>query len=189
MSKFDFARLREQVKQTNETLKEVYKGTDKQIEARLNWINDEEIQKKRIASLRSEETSKKLSEGHRKRYENPEERKKTGLATKKSFINDPTRKQKAIEASKKIWSNPALKKQASKSHKKQWKDKSKRKQLSNSMKEIRKYPIMTPDGEFESTEKAAEHFGVSRATINYRIGKYPEQYYYCGKKPHCNKKK
>lgn len=38
--------------------------------------------------------------------------------------------------------------------------------------------VMTPEGMFNSTKDAGRHFGVGAPTINYRISKYPKEYYY-----------
>lgn len=186
----------------NMTDEELYKKHWNKVEGRRNalanpvnrekyydnkeWL--ENCAKKRSQSLKTPEVSAKLSASHKKRYENIEERKKTSEASKRSH-KDPIRKEKQKNASKITWSKTEVKKKASESHKKQWADPKKRKQLSSSMKEIRKYPIMTPDGEFESTQAAAEHYGISRDMIGYFRRKYPDQYYYSGRLPHSNKKK
>jgi len=145
--------------------------------------------KKRAESLKSPEVSAKLSAAHKKRYEDPTERAKTAQATKDSFLTDPTRAKRQADNSKKTWANPQLRKQVSESHKKQWKDPAKRQQLSESMKSIRKYAMICKDLWFESSQAAADYFGVSRDMIGYYRKKYPEEYYYADKKPHCNKKK
>jgi hypothetical protein len=151
------------------------------------WLDP--VKKKRAESLRTQEASKKLSEGQKRRYQDPSEREKTSRASKNSFSQNPERRERLSKSSKLVWSNEELRKQSSNSHKKQWEDPNKRSQLSDSMKEVRKYPIMTPDGEFASTQEAADFYKLSRATILYRLGKYPDQYFYTGKKPHSNKKK
>lgn len=152
-----------------------------------DWI--EPLKKKRSESLKTKESSKKISDGLKKRYEKLEERIKTSNASKLSYKNDPLRKEKARNASKKTWSNKDLRKQASESHKKQWEDPNKRKQLSESMKSIRKYPMMCKGQWFESSQAAADFFGISKDMIGYYRKKYPKEYYYCDKKPHSNKKK
>lgn len=43
-------------------------------------------------------------------------------------------------------------------------------------------PVMTPYGLFASRNLAALALGVNGATINYRIRKFPEQYYYIQQK-------
>lgn len=152
-----------------------------------DWL--EPLKKKRAESLKTEEMSKKLSESHKKRYQDPNERIKTANATKKSYAEDPTRLARAKSKSKKTWATEEVRKKASESHKKQWQDPNKRQQLSTSMKEIRKYAMMCKGQWFESSQAAADHFGISRDMIGYYRKKYPDQYYYCDKKPHSNKKK
>jgi hypothetical protein len=43
---------------------------------------------------------------------------------------------------------------------------------------IKRNTIMTPDGEFESRKAAAEFYNIKPPVINYRMKKYPDQYYY-----------
>jgi hypothetical protein len=189
MSKFDFNKLREQVLNTQEHLKKNFKGTDAQIEAVSNWLNNEEIQKKRIASLKSPKTSLRLTQGQKQRYQRKEERIKTSESMKQVYKTNPNRLKDATEKIKQTWAKEEVRKKASKSHKQQWLDADKRKNLSNTMKSIRKYPIMTPNGRFESTQDAAEFYGISKDMIGYYRKKYPDQYYYCDRIPHSNKKK
>lgn len=151
-----------------------------------DWLKS--LIEKRTESLRKPEIRKKLSEKQKQRYLNEEERKKTSESIKESYRKDPNRIERTKKKSKETWSKEEVKLKASKSHKKQWEDPNSRKKLSESMKSLRQYPIMTPDGEFPSTQAAADYYGISKDMISYYRKKYPEKYYYCGKKPHSNKK-
>lgn len=58
MSKFDFAKLREQIKQTNESLKEIYKGTDNHIKAAQERFLNPESRSKLSQSISKKQNEK-----------------------------------------------------------------------------------------------------------------------------------
>lgn len=71
MSKFDFAKLREQVKQTNESLREEFKGTDNQIEGNNN--RGEEWRSNVRASLDARNSNPEFKEKQKQWFKDSEE--------------------------------------------------------------------------------------------------------------------
>lgn len=150
MSKFDFAKLREQVKQTNESLKELYKGTDNHIHAAQERINDPVWRKKQ----KENNTISKALEGYLKdRKNNPEKYKKILKEQVKKRSQNESWKQKVGRYER-----------TSEQLEKQSKFFSKR--------------IFTPFGIFDSRLDAANFIGIDPATLGQRMEKFSDEYYF-----------
>lgn len=137
------------------------------------------VEEKRKQAVKQASEEGKFSDGQKRRYQNPNERLKTANSIKKSW-QDPESNKRRNQAAQTKWSDE-LKAQASESHIKQWDDEEKRRKHSLTMSAIRTRPINTPEGAFVSVKEAALHYGISTATISYRIRKYPTKYYYITK--------
>lgn len=149
MSKFDFKQLREQIKQTNEQLKETFRTTDNRMlgnqQATITRKNDPELWEKQREATRAKskdpEYRKRYLENNKKKYDNPEYWKKYYEAIEKRD-SDPEYHKRRIQAS-------------------------------NATLGIR---IQTPKGEFDTISEAARAYGMTSEGMRHRVNsdKYPD---------------
>jgi hypothetical protein len=106
MSKFDFAKLREQVQKTNEELKEKFKGTDNQIYGNLN---------------RPEGWRENVSEANRKKHADPVIKQRLAEANRKSAL-DPIARKNRLESNQKKRNDPVWQQNHKAGCEKRWED-------------------------------------------------------------------
>lgn len=123
-------------------------------------------------------------DNYRKKYLEAMERYKTDETWRKNqkeaadrFRNDSEHKKKQSDLMKKLQEDPEFNKKRVKGLKKAYK---KPEVLAKMKVRHQSQPkrIQTPDGIFNSRKEAAAYYGVHSTQMNYRMGKYPDQYYY-----------
>lgn len=149
MSKFDFAQLREQIRKTNEQLKETFRTTDNRMlgnqQATITRKNDPELwQKQKLASQEAQKRPdyrKNYLEGNNKKYDNPEYWKKYYEAIEKRDSDQEYHKRRV--------------------------------KASNATLGIK---IQTPMGEFDTISEAARAYGMTSEGMRHRVNsdKYPD---------------
>jgi hypothetical protein len=173
MSKFDFKKLREQVQQTGEILRENFKGTDNQLQGIANRSDNPEWHKKLKDNARNKsndpewlaktaEKNKKmitdlvwqenLRKGIDARSSNDEWRKNVTEAAKKRG-KDNSIVEKIAEASRKRFEDPVWKEKHNESIKKRNKSEKWKEYLDSKM-----IPVKTPEGLFDSYKSANAHY-------------------------------
>lgn len=149
MSKFDFARLREQVKNTGQELRETFKTTDQRMSA----------------NYQAAETRKK----------NPQLWEKQKKATQEKH-KDPEYRKQFLKGNAKKYDNPKFWENYYKGIERREQDKSyhqRRIAASNAKIAIK---ISTPQGEFDSISDAARHYGMTSEGMRNRVNsdRYPD---------------
>jgi hypothetical protein len=186
MSKFDFAKFREQVQNTNQELKKIFKGTDRRLEGivkrELNGWHEANLKK-----ARSPEWLEKVSKKNKETAKNLDWLEKT-TSRNKELAKDPKwleNNQKGIEKRKQ---KGQLLKQQGKLEEfnklfgvKEQHSKKTKKQMSASASErwaktMKKVSIQGTV--YDSIYKAAEALGVHKDTVVYRIKTKPDLYFY-----------
>ena len=131
----------------------------------------------------SSKTRKKLSEIHKKNWEDPKYREKMKERNKKMWEN-PERKEKQKEASKKMWENPEYRKNMSIKSKERWgnpeyQEKMKKANEIAKMKRSKKVICLTTNKVFESIKDAGEFYNIKNSS---HIGACcKDKRKYCGK--------
>lgn len=125
-------------------------------QSKERW-KDDEFRERMIAYTKVPGYSEMMSKRNKEIAQRPEMKKmakQKGTEYSKKYNEDPEFRKRHIEGVEK------------RTKTKEWQD------------TIKRNTIMTPDGEFESRKAAAEFYNVKPPVINYRIKKYPDQYYY-----------
>jgi hypothetical protein len=186
MSKFDFARLREQIRNTNDTLKETFKGTDKQLQGIVARENSNWVENTRQV-LESPDWKNKNTKKNRELAKDPNwlestQKKNRELAKDPNWIEANNkgiekRKQKAkelldqgrIDEYRKLFGikdqhTEDTKKKMSESASIRW------------SKQMRKVSALGKI--YNSIYEAGEALGIHKDTVSYRIKTKPKDYFF-----------
>lgn len=155
MSKFDFKKLREQVRSTGENLRKQFKGTDRRIQALNELHSDPQWQQKQKDNGKNQEINARRKASLRKKFDDPEFRQH--LRDSQALAKN---REDNVKRRKEYWSKEENKERNRRNGKTQSK------------------PVITPDGEFLSRKDASDFYGISTVNFLQRIKKYPDLYYY-----------
>lgn len=152
MSKFDFAKLREQIQESGASLRQQFKTTDRRMQANQQ------------AQITREQTNhkEKLKKGSQQMRSDPERMAEYNKRNREGYLKakaTPEYWEAYYKAIKRRDSNPEY-------HKK-------RIAASNAKVAIK---IITPQGEFDSISDAARHYGLTSEGMRHRVNsdKYPD---------------
>jgi hypothetical protein len=186
MSKFNFARLREQIRQTNESLKETFKGTDNQLQVIVTRESNNWLENTRKAQ-ESKEWQQHQIEKNRKMAKDPKWLEST-TKKNKEMAKDPKwleANQKGIDKRKqkgeKLLSEGKIEEYrklfgVKDHHTDDTKQKMSQKASERWAKQMRKVSALGKI--YNSIYEASAALGIHKDTVSYRIKTKPKDYFF-----------